>query len=102
MPLPPSDLEPLFFPSSPSVQPPSEGLTAPPSLPHEQIKYKDEDSDEKAFVWRSPPGVNRAYVDVPIVNGRGYARHKSESKSKSKSEGKGKQRIREWELREGV
>lgn len=64
-----------------------------------RLKYEDEDGDdgvEKSFVWGPPPGTNRVYVDVPIVKGRGYARHKGKSKNK------GKERIREWELREGV
>jgi len=54
----------------------------------------DGDDGDEPFVWGPPPGTNRAYVEVPIVDGRGYARRK----------GKGKQGIMAWEsdLFEGV
>jgi len=67
----------------------------------ERIKGEDEDYDDQTpFVWGPIPWRNRAYVEVPIVNGRGYARRNDKDKSK----GKGKQRIKAWErdVLEGV
>lgn len=104
---PPSDLEPLFLPSSPSARPRSDAPIVSPSTDmnktpssYELIKGEGENDDQRTFVWGPPPGTNRAYVEVPIVDGRGYARRKNKNKSKDN----GKRRIKEWEedVLEGV
>lgn len=96
MQLPPSDPEPLFLPSSPIAPPRSEDHTAPPSTDTNKTPSsrklikdeKDDDDSDESFVWAPPPWTNRAYVEVPIVNGRGYARRKD----------KGEQMVMTWEL----
>lgn len=99
---PPSDPEPLFLPSSPIVPPQLEGRTVAPTTDANKTpssrkltKVEDDDDDgDEPFVWGPLSWANRAYVEVPIVNGRGYARRKD----------KGKQRVmaRESDLLEGV